>query len=54
MVRRGVCLEEYLGAVPAASQEEQQTAETGENAASDTQTAVSRPVVPKVPDMAVV
>lgn len=54
MVRRGVCLEEYLGAVPAASQEEQQTAETGESTASDTQTAVSRPVVPKVPDMAVV
>lgn len=54
MVRRGVCLEEYLGAVPAASQEEQQTAQTEENTASDTQTAVSKPVVPKVPDMAVV
>ena len=54
MVQRGVCLEEYLGAGPVASQEEQQTAQTGENTASDTQTAVSRPVVPKVPDMAVV
>ena len=44
MTQRGVCLEEYVGAVAENAQEEP----------DDPQTAVSLPVVPAVPDMAVI
>lgn len=52
MTQRGVCLEEYLGAVPPAG--EGAAAADGQDGAADTQTAVSRPEVPEVPDMAAV
>lgn len=54
MVQRGVCLEEYLGAVPSAGQEEAAAAEDGQNSGAQGETAAVRPVVPAAPDMAAI
>lgn len=53
MTRRGVCLEEYVGAVPAA-EEKADGADAPQEETDAPKTAVTLPVVPEVPDMAVI
>lgn len=53
MTRRGVCLEEYVGAVPA-TEEKADGADAPLEETDAPKTAVTLPVVPEVPDMAVI
>lgn len=53
MTQRGVCLEEYVGAVPTA-EEKADGADAPQEETDAPKTAVTLPVVPEVPDMAAI